>query len=426
MTETYRFPEAFYKVVLRGPAHTRSGYGEYVRGLATVLQQYDEFELTLQSTPWGNTPYIFDQNHPHQEMLQKLVEMTQQELQAGTKYDISFQVQLPHEWDPSIADFNIGVTAATEVDRVCEKWVESCNGMDLVIAMSEHTKRSLMNGPGEITTPIIVFGCPLKDEMLLDDVEPYPLELAPEVEDVFLHVGQLVGDVRRDRKNTFGLIWAFKEAFRDDPTKALVIKTNMGRNSAIDRIQCRNILRAFNAQNCAGSKARVYLLHGSLTDLQMSGLYRHPKMRAFVSYTRGEGFGLPFQEAACAGLPIIATNHSSYLEFLTTSGDAYFSRVDYIMNEVGDQYVDDVIIPKGARWAEVPPEAAVHALQRFDKKGLAKPKEWAAEAKEKVLKLFERSTMVEELFNKLVEAAPQAFDADYEEQGDEEVVQPAD
>ncbi len=399
----------YYKVVLRGPGHTRSGYGEYVRGFARVLSQFDEFDVTLQSTPWGNTPLIFDKNHWAVPMLGKMTQNTAQEAQAGIKYDVSFQVQLPNEWDPSIAEFNVGVTAATEVDRVCEGWQRACNQMDLVIAMSEHTKKSLMTGPTAVTTPIIVFGSPLKDDFLSDEVAPYPLELDESIEDVFLHIGQLVGDVNRDRKNTFGMIAAFKHAFADDPTKALVVKTNMGRNGAVDRMHSRSTLQAFIQSTVPNSKAKVYLLHGNMTDAQMAGLYVHPKMRAFVSFTRGEGFGLPFQEAAAMGLPVIATNHSSYLDFLCIGGTSHFSKVDFLMNEVGPQYVDGQIIPPGSKWAEVPPQAAVSALQKFVKKGPSKPQEWAAALKESTRDRYSIENMKIDLFKKLQAACPEFF-----------------
>lgn len=399
------FREPYYKVAVKAPAHTRSGYGEYSRGFLSVLNEFPEFDVTLFSTMWGNTPFIHDKNHPYYDLLTKSVSRAGAEHQQGIKYDVSFQIVLPDEWDTNLAAYNVGITAATEVDRSCKEWQEACNKMDLVIAMSEHTKRTLLNGPIQVTTPIVVFGSPLKKEFVSDVIAPTDLELDPQVKDVFLHVGQLVGDVNRDRKNTFGMIKAFKDAFKNDPTKALVIKTNMGRNTALDRQQSLNVLKQFVHQNCPDSKARVYLLHGPMTDKQMAGLYAHPKVRAFVSFTRGEGFGLPFQEAAAAGLPIIATNWSSYLDFL---GDR-FIKVDYTLSEVGKQYIDGRIIPPQSRWAEVPMEAATDAFVKFVEKGYFKPNEIASKLKPVVQEMYSVPVMVNDLFNKLCAAKPELF-----------------
>ena len=40
----------------------------------------------------------------------------------------------------------------------------------------------------------------------------------------------------------------------------------------------------------------VYLLHGDLTDEEMNQLYNHPKVKAHLTFTHGEGFGRPLLE----------------------------------------------------------------------------------------------------------------------------------
>ena len=42
-------------------------------------------------------------------------------------YDISFQVQLPDEWDPSLAKKNVGITAFVETDKCSSAWINKCN-----------------------------------------------------------------------------------------------------------------------------------------------------------------------------------------------------------------------------------------------------------------------------------------------------------
>jgi glycosyltransferase involved in cell wall biosynthesis len=409
------FKEFYYKVAFRGPILTQSGYGEYCRSLYKIVRQYDEFDITLQPTNWGVTPFIMDKNHEDWEALTKGMERSGIELQQKIKYDVSFQVQLPDEWDVNVADFNIGVTAATEVDRVSEAWQHACNKMDLVIAMSEHTKRSLLNGPVEIKTPIVVLGAALKPETVDESVE-CPIEFPEEVEDVFLHVGQISGDVVRDRKNTYALIAAFREAYKDDPTKALMVKVNLGRNTAIDRNNSFITLHNFVKSQNLESKAKVFLLHGPMTTKQVGSLYRHPKIKAFVSFTRGEGFGLPFMEAAANGLPIVATNHSSYTEFLRKNGEPKFVRVDYIMNEVPTQYVDGRIIPPGSKWADVPYKECVDAFKRLEKKGLSTPRSWAKELAPVVSEKFNIHNLVNQFADNLCEVAPDLFLPDEEEE----------
>jgi glycosyltransferase involved in cell wall biosynthesis len=48
----------------------------------------------------------------------------------------------------------------------------------------------------------------------------------------------------------------------------------------------------------------------------MNELYNHPKIKAMVSLTKGEGFGRPLLEFSMINKPIIASNWSGHIDFL--------------------------------------------------------------------------------------------------------------
>jgi hypothetical protein len=48
----------------------------------------------------------------------------------------------------------------------------------------------------------------------------------------------------------------------------------------------------------------------------MNSLYNHPKIKAHITLTKGEGYGRPLAEAGLSHKPIIAPNWSGYLDFL--------------------------------------------------------------------------------------------------------------
>lgn len=61
----------------------------------------------------------------------------------------------------------------------------------------------------------------------------------------------------------------------------------------------------------------IYLIHGELSDTEMNELYNHDKVKAMVNLTKGEGFGRPLLEFSFTDKPIITTNYSGHIDFLS-------------------------------------------------------------------------------------------------------------
>ena len=182
--------------------------------------------------------------------------------------------------------------------------------MDLVLVSSEHSKKAFLNskyqkqnpqtkqieGAIEIKTPIeVIF------EGVDTDVYKFIENPNKEVGDLdtipeqfcYLFVGHwLQGNLGEDRKNVGLLIKAFFETFKNKKQKpALVLKTSIVGPSYMDRDEI--LKRIDQIRNTVNSKdlPNVYLLHGEFTDSEMNEIYNHPKIKAMVSLTKGEGFG---------------------------------------------------------------------------------------------------------------------------------------
>ena len=135
----------------------------------------------------------------------------------------------------------------------------------------------------------------------------------------FLFVGHwLNGDFGEDRKNVSGLIRVFLEAFKNKAAHnqpALVLKTSSADFSKIDRDDIINKIEQIK-RSVKGNLPNIYLLHGDLTDEEVNSLYNHPKIKAHITFTKGEGFGRPLAEASLSQKPIIAPNWSGHIDFL--------------------------------------------------------------------------------------------------------------
>ena len=99
-----------------------------------------------------------------------------------------------------------------------------------------------------------------------------------------------------------------------------------------------------------------------MSDSEMGALYHHPQIKAYVTLTHGEGFGLPIFEAAHSGLPVIAPDWSGHLDFLympeknkkgrRLKRKPKFTKVEYTLVQVPKEVVwKDVIIP-GSGWCQ--------------------------------------------------------------------------
>tara|TARA_R110002153_G_scaffold16349_1_gene58128 strand:- start:293 stop:766 length:474 start_codon:yes stop_codon:yes gene_type:complete len=79
----------------------------------------------------------------------------------------------------------------------------------------------------------------------------------------------------------------------------------------------------------------------------MNELYNHPKIKAMVSHTRGEGFGRPLLEFSLVNKPIICSGWSGQLDFL--NNDFTLLLQGSFTNIHPSAIVKDILIPE-SQW----------------------------------------------------------------------------
>ena len=253
--------------------------------------------------------------------------------------DLFVQLSVPNEFQP-IGKYNIGITAGIETTICSGHWIEGINRMSLVIVPSNHAKNVFQNtvfdkldnrtrqkvGEVRCTTPIEVLFEGLNTD-IFKKTSDIPSTIKEQLDSIpeqfcYLYCGHwLNGDLGHDRKDTGMTIKTFLETFKNTgKTKrpALVMKTSSATFSVVDReMMLHNIdrIRSEYGDSCPN----IYLLHGDLTPEEMNGLYNHSKIKAMVSFTKGEGFGRPLLEFSVTGKPVIASNWSGHIDFLKNS-----------------------------------------------------------------------------------------------------------
>lgn len=362
-------------VHIRGPLLSISGYGVHARQIARWAFAQD-FKVTAEILPWGNTPWYTDRDECDG-LIDKIMEAS---TPLASRPDYSFQIQLPHEWDNTLAKKNFGVTAVVESTICSPEWIKSCLQMNHVIVPSEFAKRCLVNSGLKSKRVTVI------PESYIDSCESLQneLELEFETENNYLILGQMSGDWETDRKNTAQTIALFCDTFKEASDVGLIIKTNSGGNSSVDRTISRNMLKSIIDHVRVGSFPRVYFLHGYLNEKEVASLYQHQKVKGLISLTHGEGFGLPLLEAAACGLPVCATNWSAHTEFLNLGN---WTKVPASIEPIPANKEDGTIWMHGAKWANPQIEASKTALESFVS-NIAQLTEEATNLQNKVLSAY--------------------------------------
>ena len=117
-------------------------------------------------------------------------------------------------------------------------------------------------------------------------------------------------------KNIGYTVKSFLETFKNKKNPpALILKTQQVGTSIMDREEMLRRIDSLRSQ-VRGTLPNIYLFHGEVSDTEMNELYNHPKVKAMVSHTKGEGFGRPLLEFALVNKPIIASGWSGHTDFL--------------------------------------------------------------------------------------------------------------
>lgn len=344
------------KIILKGPILTRSGYGEQARfALRSLRSREDLYDIYIQPLTWGDTSWLSDVSE-ERTWIDQTIEKTISYIQQGGYFDLSLQVTIPNEFE-HLAPVNIGYTAGIETTKVAPEWLERGNSMSKLIVVSNHSKNVFLNTTAhahnkdtnettdsyKLLTPIDVVNYPVKN---FENLPKIDLELDYGFN--FLLISQMGA-----RKNIPNTIKWFIEEFKNDEV-GLIVKTNIAKNSLIDKRHTEKQLQDIVNSNeeYKDRKCKVYLLHGELSDEEVHSIYRHDKVKAFVSLPHGEGYGLPLFEAAYSGLPVVTVGWSGQLDFLMDKdGNEYFYNVAFDLQPVQKEAEWKGVVEPGSMWA---------------------------------------------------------------------------
>jgi len=345
-------------LVISCPASSRSGYGDHSRDLIRSLISMDRYDVKVIDQRWGNCDMT---ELSDESITSRFIK------QMETQPDIWMQVTVPNEFQP-VGKYNIGITAGIETTMVSSPWIEGVNRMNMVLVPSKHSKEvfektifdkidnNTKQKTGELkcTTPIEVLfeGLDLSKFFKTNNIVKSIADTMSEIKEsnCYLFTGHwMQGEFGHDRKDVGGLIKIFLESFKNKSTKnqpALILKTSSATFSVTDREQILEKIEQIKSSVDSKKLPNIYLLHGNLSEEELNSLYNHPKVKAMVSFTHGEGYGRPLLEFGITGKPVLAPNWSGHVDFLSENGIMLPGE----LKQVHPSVVWDNVIMKESAW----------------------------------------------------------------------------
>ena len=273
--------------------------------------------------------------------------------------------------------YKIGFTML-ETTGIPDEWVRQCNMMDEVWVPSTFNVETFRNSG--VTRPIHVIPLGIDPNYYNPHIKSYKSHWKY----TFLSVFEW-----GERKAPEVLLKAYSNAFTDKDNVVLICKV-INNDGGLDvKAEVEKL-----GLNKPGSPEIIFLYNTKFADNDMPTLYRSAD--CFVISTRGEGWGMPILEAMACGLPTIATNWSSQVDFFNET-NGYPVKVKQLIDAKAKcPYYE------GYQWAD-PDEEHLMSLMRYVYEHQDEAKAKGMRASEEVLSKWTWENAAKKIISRLDE-----------------------
>lgn len=278
------------------PALDNSGYAKASRGYILALRKLG-IPITL-------APVSFEKARPN---LGKDGKILAELVNKDIDYNIVLIHLTPEFWGQKRepGKINLGY-AVWETSRLHPDWPGYINNaVDKVLVACKWNKEVFSTSGVEKPIGVVPHGIDLDD---FEGIKPYPIKGIDDDTYVFYDIFQWT-----ERKNPLALIKGYWHEFKEEDNVALVLKTYRGDYSEGEKDAIRTSIKKLKSVTPMDYYPPIYLISHMLSEGEILGL--HARGDCYVSFDRGEGFGLsPFTAGACAN-PVIVTGYGGAREY---------------------------------------------------------------------------------------------------------------
>jgi glycosyltransferase involved in cell wall biosynthesis len=298
------FPADNTYAIWHGPAFDFGGYANMNRRFMFGLNEMGDH------IRYKELPSMKDAGP---ELAKKLSDLTRTKVPDWAPMVYGMTAPLCYHWEKYKVLFTM-----METRTLHPHYVERCNSADEIVVPS-HWCKEVFKESG-VTKPMRVV--PLGVDTSLYVPGAKPIGFSKGLKDfVFLSVfGWSM------RKGYDVLLKSYFEEFTsDDPVSLVIMSRYKGSTDEHQKQVVRDDIARIASMVQNPKKPHVLLFGDTLSDEMMPRLYAAAD--CYVLISRGEGFGLPYCEAAACGLPVIGSRYSGQTDFLNDD-NSYLVDVD--------------------------------------------------------------------------------------------------
>ena len=278
------------------PMLDNSGYAQAARGNIMALHKLG-VPLTL-------NPISFEQIRPD---LGEVGEVIDSLTDKKIDYNINIIHTTPEFWAGHRVEgkINLGYTI-WETTKLHPKWPGYINeSVDAIMVGSEWNVDVFRDSGVKVPIFAVPHGIA---KNAFEDVKPFGVRGVSEDTYMYYSIFQWT-----ERKHPLVLIKAYWHAFQNNEDVALVLKTYRSDYSDVEKDAIRTTINRLKAVTPVDNYPPIYLIPNMLSDEEILGL--HARGDCYVSFDRGEGFGLSPFTAGAFGNPIIVTGFGGSTEY---------------------------------------------------------------------------------------------------------------
>ncbi len=282
-----------------GPMYGPSGYSDANRDYIRALSLFTN-DITIKSSNRLNSLENIEK---------EMYDFLSQFIDKKINYKAVIHHYIPQHLERHVEKNKINIGYNTwETDKLPKHWVDKINkNLDAVFVPSAFNRAAYYHSGVEIPIEVIphCLDTNLYEESKID------LQIQNRKDDVFKFISVFQWT---ERKNPVGLLKAYFTEFAGEDNVVLILKTYGSNDSTMEKNRLLEEIMQIKKNCNLNQYPPIYFIGDILNKNELISLYQQSD--CFVLPTRGEGFGLPYAEAAITGNHVIATDFGGQREFL--------------------------------------------------------------------------------------------------------------